>query len=67
MKDEYNVDKSRLLKSYKSLLQKKKNSDENQEESNFLLIDKNEDIDSCPYGYQTDTVRVIIRSIFRIL
>ena len=63
MEQEYNVEKSRSLK---SLLQKKKTYNKNQEKGNFLFTDKNDDIDSYSYGDQNDTVKVIIRNIFLI-
>ena len=67
MEEEYNVEKSRSLKSCNSPLQKKKTCNKNQEKSNFLFTDKNDDIDSYSYGGQNDTVKVISRSIFWIL
>ena len=67
MEEEYNVEKSRSLKSCNSLLQKKKTFNKNQEKSNFLFTDKNDHIDSYSYGDENDTVKTMIRSIFWIL
>ena len=35
-----------------------------QGKSNFFFTDKNDDIDSCSYEGQSNTVKVMIRSIF---
>ena len=37
------------------------------EKSNLFFTDKNDDIDSYSYGDQSNTVKVMIRSIFWIL
>ena len=55
VEDEYNVKKSKTLKSWKALLQKKKNHNKNQEKSNFRFTDKNRNIDSYSYGDPTDS------------
>ena len=64
--NEYNVEKSRPLKSGRAQLQKNKNCVKNQEESNFLFTNNNDDIYSYSYGDQTDTVKVMIGIIFWI-
>ena len=53
MEDEYNVKKSKTLKSCKASLQKRKTYNKNQEESNFRFTDKNYNIDCYSYGDQT--------------
>ena len=55
VKGEYNVEKSKTLKSCKASLQKNNNYNKNQEKSNFRFIDKNYNIDSYSYGDQTDS------------
>ena len=65
MKNKNNVAKSRSLKSYKATLQKKCNKD--QEKRNFLFTDRNDDIDSYPYGDLTNMEKVIIKRNFWVL
>ena len=60
VKDEYNVEKSRSLKSCKATLQKKKTYHKNQK-SNFFFTDRSDDIDSYSHGDQTDTVKLMIK------
>ena len=55
MEDEYNVKKSKALKSCKVLLQKRKTYSKNQEKSNFRFIDKKYNIHSYYHGDQTDS------------
>ena len=57
MKGEYNVKKSKILKSCKASLQKKNNYNynKNQEKNNFRFTNKNCNIDSYSYGDQIDS------------
>ena len=55
VEDEYNVKKSKTLKSCKTLLQKRKTYNKNQEKSNFRVTDKYYDIDSYSHADQTDS------------
>ena len=64
---EYDIEKSKSLKSWKSPLHKKKNYKKNQGKVNFLFTDKNDDIDSHSNGDQADTVKGMVRIIFWIL
>ena len=60
MKDEYNVEKSRSLKSCKATLQKKKTYHKNQK-SNFFFTGRSDDMDSYSHGDQTNAAKLIIK------
>ena len=64
---EYDIEKSKSLKSCKSPLHKKKNYKKNHGKVNFLFTDKNDDIHSNSNGVQADTVKGMVRIIFWIL
>ena len=50
-----------------STVTEKESCDNSQEKSDLLFTGKNNDTDSYSYGNQTDTVAVMIGSIFWIL
>ena len=64
MEHEYNIEKSRSLNSCKSPLQKKEKLQKEPKKGNFLFTDENDDIDSYSNADQTNTVKVMVRSIF---